>query len=130
MRCHLYKVQKQTRQTHAREKSGECLHGSGAVEGVQEMFLGGGTFCFLISVLVPPVCSVVASHQGAPLQFVHLSEWMFCGGGKKGERERQEKEDQLFFFHPKYSWGFPGGPVAETLCCQCRGSGFNPWSGN
>ena len=25
---------------------------------------------------------------------------------------------------------FPGGPVAKTLCSQCRGPGFNAWSGN
>ena len=25
---------------------------------------------------------------------------------------------------------FPGGPVAEILCSQCRGPGFRPWSGN
>ena len=25
---------------------------------------------------------------------------------------------------------FPGGPAAETPCCQGRGAGFNPWSGN
>ena len=25
---------------------------------------------------------------------------------------------------------FPGGPVARTPYSQCRGSGFNPWSGN
>ena len=66
------------------------------MEGVQEMFLGGGTFCFLISVLVPRVCSVVASHQGAPLQFVHLSEWMFGGGGKKGEGETGEGGSAIF----------------------------------
>ena len=24
---------------------------------------------------------------------------------------------------------FPGGPVAMTLRSQCRGPGFNPWSG-
>jgi len=23
---------------------------------------------------------------------------------------------------------FPGGPMAETPCCRCRGSRFNPWS--
>ena len=23
-----------------------------------------------------------------------------------------------------------GGPVAKTLLCQCRGFGFDPWSGN
>ena len=27
-------------------------------------------------------------------------------------------------------WDFPGGPVAKTLCSQCRGPRFNPWSGN
>ena len=25
---------------------------------------------------------------------------------------------------------FPGGPVAKTLPSQCRGHGFDPWSGN
>ena len=25
---------------------------------------------------------------------------------------------------------FPGGAVDKTLCSQCRGPGFNPWSGN
>ena len=25
---------------------------------------------------------------------------------------------------------FPGGPVAKTPSCQCRGPGFNPGSGN
>ena len=25
---------------------------------------------------------------------------------------------------------FSGGPVVETLSFQCRGPGFNPWSGN
>ena len=24
----------------------------------------------------------------------------------------------------------PGGPVIKTLCSQCRGHRFNPWSGN
>ena len=26
--------------------------------------------------------------------------------------------------------GFPGGPVAKTPSSQCRGPGFDPWSGN
>ena len=26
--------------------------------------------------------------------------------------------------------GLPGGPVAKTLCSQCRKPGFDPWSGN
>ena len=25
---------------------------------------------------------------------------------------------------------FPGGPVVKTQSSQCRGPGFNPWSGN
>ena len=25
---------------------------------------------------------------------------------------------------------YHGGPVAETLCSQCRVPGFDPWSGN
>ena len=25
---------------------------------------------------------------------------------------------------------FPGGPVAKTPHSQCRGRGFDPWSGN
>ena len=25
---------------------------------------------------------------------------------------------------------FPGGPAVKTLCFQCRGYGFDPWSGN
>lgn len=102
----LHKVQKQTRQTHSSEKSGECLHGNRAMEGVQEMFLGGWERSVSWSQCwFPWIYSIVASHRGAPLQFVHLSEWMFGGGGRKGE-ERQEKEDQLFSFHPKCSWGF------------------------
>ena len=30
----------------------------------------------------------------------------------------------------KAEGGFPGGPVANTLCSQCRGPGFDPWLGN
>ena len=25
-------------------------------------------------------------------------------------------------------WDFLGGPVVKTLCSQCRGPGFDPWS--
>ena len=34
--------------------------------------------------------------------------------------------DSLKILH----WGFPGGPVGKTPHSQCRGPGFNPWSGN
>ena len=27
-------------------------------------------------------------------------------------------------------WDSPGGPVVKTPCFQCRGCGFDPWSGN
>ena len=27
-------------------------------------------------------------------------------------------------------WDFSGGPVAKTLCSECRGLGFNPCSWN
>ena len=30
----------------------------------------------------------------------------------------------------KYLWDFTGGPVAKILSSQCRGPGFDPWSGN
>ena len=34
--------------------------------------------------------------------------------------------DSLKILH----WGFPGAPVGKSSRCQCRGAGFNPWSGN
>ena len=33
-------------------------------------------------------------------------------------------------YYQKKSGDFPGGPVAKALHSQCRGPGFNPWSGN
>ena len=35
---------------------------------------------------------------------------------------------QIFFF-PEQSGDFPVGPVVKTLHFQCRGHGFDPWSG-
>ena len=29
-----------------------------------------------------------------------------------------------------YSWDLSAGPVAKILSSQCRGPGFDPWSGN
>ena len=31
--------------------------------------------------------------------------------------------------HKSYCWHFPGGPIAKTPCSQCRGPGFDPYSG-
>ena len=30
----------------------------------------------------------------------------------------------------KFSWDFPGGAVVKESACQCRGHGFDPWSGS
>ena len=35
-----------------------------------------------------------------------------------------------FFCKELNSWYFPGGPGVETSCFQCRGHGFDSWSGN
>ena len=34
------------------------------------------------------------------------------------------------FYEKHIFWDFPGGAVDKTLCSQCRGPGFDPWSGN
>ena len=36
----------------------------------------------------------------------------------------------LWVIIKKTPWGLSGGAVAKTLHSQCRGSRFNPWSGN
>ena len=33
-------------------------------------------------------------------------------------------------YKKKTSGDFPGGPAVKTPCSQCRGPGFDPWSGN
>ena len=38
--------------------------------------------------------------------------------------------EELDIFPKKTHRDFPGGPVVKTLCFQCRGPGFDPWSGN
>ena len=38
-------------------------------------------------------------------------------------------ENNLSFLK-KLNGDFPDGPMAKTLCSQCRGPGFNPRSGN
>ena len=35
-----------------------------------------------------------------------------------------------FFFLKTCLEDFPPGPVAKTLCPQCKERGFDPWSGN
>ena len=36
----------------------------------------------------------------------------------------------IFQAHSRLYVDFPGGPVAKTLCSQCRSLAFNPWLGN
>ena len=36
----------------------------------------------------------------------------------------------ILFFSQEIDEDFPGHPVAKALCSQCRGFGFDPWSGN
>ena len=42
----------------------------------------------------------------------------------EGDREGQKRERR------KVPEDFPDNPVAKTLCSQCRGPWFDPWSGN
>ena len=35
----------------------------------------------------------------------------------------------MAYFSPVQNQDFPGGPMANSLCSQCRGLRFNPWSG-
>ena len=53
---------------------------------------------------------------------VALNEYCWqvtCDG--EGSREMSQKANHR---------DFPGGPVAKTPRSQCRGPGFDPWSGN
>ena len=46
---------------------------------------------------------------------------------------RDEQTNNRIFFSLKKKegkWDFPGSAVVKTLCFQCRGRRFNPWSGN
>ena len=60
------------------------------------------------------ICSLTQGTQ------IRLSKDLEGWDGKGGGREVQEGGDR----------DIPGGSVAKTLCFQCRGPGFKPWSGN
>ena len=36
----------------------------------------------------------------------------------------------MFMLKIKIKWDFPGGSVVKILSFNCRGHGFDPWSGN
>ena len=53
----------------------------------------------------------------------------FADYKKKKKKTREVTHPEPY--HKKERKGdFPGGPAAGTLSSQCRGPGFNPWSGN
>ena len=57
---------------------------------------------------------------------------LLCSGGAGPDQHSQIFWCQDSFHSSKLSRSqdFPGGPVAKTLSSQCKGPGFNPWSGN
>ena len=50
----------------------------------------------------------------------------------RNDRDLPEAEDKKRWqeYTELYKGHFPGGPVAETPSSQCRGPGYDPWSGN
>ena len=49
----------------------------------------------------------------------------------RGHKESYSDWTELNMMHYlNYKSDFPGGPVSKTPCSQCRGLGFDPWSGN
>ena len=70
------------------------------------------------------------------------SKWRMEGIHDGNERTIRVSQTQCFlalttyqnhmksFWEKAGAWDFPGGPVIETLCYQCRGPEFDPWSGN
>ena len=53
--------------------------------------------------------------------------WTKLNPGKRKQLKRNNNPSSL---ERCSLWDFAGGPVSKTLCSQCRGPGFNPWSGN
>ena len=57
---------------------------------------------------------------------------MFTSGERKEGRGKiwiGDKEVHITLYKIN-KWDFPGGPVGKEPALQCRGHGFNPWSGN
>ena len=71
-----------------------------------------------------------------PLNSLRVSS--LKGIGEKTEKlfrkVRVDNLNQLLHYYPRaydvFEEPVDSGPVAKTLCSQCRGTGFNPWSGN
>ena len=88
----------------------------------------------------PSVCSLVVWCPGNQHSFHHVD---YQGQLKEQQHSSSFSADFITATTPEtlYSWwstihketncwDVPSGLGAETLCSQCRGPGFNPWSGN
>ena len=76
-----------------------------------------------------PSCSVacgILPDQGSNLCFLH---WQVDSQPLR-HQGREAPLGYIFKGENKDMRYFPGGPVAETPCSQCRGPRFDPWSGN
>ena len=60
-------------------------------------------------------------HHWRPLFYLMTAMLVISAQIGKGEN---------FAYKNISSGDFPGGPVGKTPCSQCRGPGFDPWSGN
>ena len=69
-----------------------------------------------------------ASSHHSPL---YVRVWTEIFLGKISNQILTQHQEKEFAYSGKSrTEDFPGGPVAKTLSSQCRGSGFNSWSGN
>ena len=60
--------------------------------------------------------------EGAKAQGAEMTDWE--DGGLRPWEDRKQGLSGA-----GVQRGFPGGPVAKTTRSQCRGPGFDPWSG-
>ena len=64
----------------------------------------------------------------------HILSLFLAAGGERSKTAEPQKRRNNPPHHtkrepPRRLMGdFPGGPVARSQHCQCRGAGFNPWS--
>ena len=113
-----------TKESGKQSRRGECLNPFS--RDTQLIFL---SFVFK---MVPMKLS--NEYQGFPL---HFSRKLIHGLGNQYGGESRNVNiyltvSRLHWSHPFKTLvrDFPGGPVVKTPYSQCKGSGFDPWSGN
>ena len=77
------------------------------------------------NIRVFPGCPVVKTlhfHCWGVLVPCVVRELRICMAKKQNKTKQEQTQTE--------SRDFSVGPVAKTLCSQCRGSGFNAWSEN